>query len=85
MFIASTYWRGSLCISDLRKFDTEDECWDYLEGIHKEKCDNNARECPNDTERYRPRWVSSFHKVYEVFPNKKPRLCKYTRNTFDKD
>ena len=84
MFIGSTYWRGNLCVSDLREFDTEDAAWDYLEGLYKEKYNNHVRECPHEPERYRPRWMANCHRVYEVFPNKKPRLCKYSRKTFDK-
>ena len=68
MFIASTYWRGSINIEKLRSFENEADAVQYVKSF-----DN----CYLMDKGYRT-FVPSFARVYEVFKDKPPRLVKIT-------
>jgi hypothetical protein len=60
MFIASAYWNGAMNVTDLRYFETEVECWEYLKTA--------GHWTPKRSD-------AMFVRVYEVFTDKKPRKC----------
>jgi hypothetical protein len=62
MFLASSYWRGSINIGQMRSFPTEKEAIDYVRGLSD--CQTVAQFAPY------------LARVYEIFPDKPPRLVK---------
>ena len=62
MFIASSYWRGSMNVKQMRQFRSEQDAIGYVA---------NLPDC-----NLKGKFVSSFARVYEVFPDKPPRLIK---------
>lgn len=68
MFIASTYWNKAMCVSDMRTAETEEGAWRHLVELAIER-EGGAVE--KNVE-----FFMRFTRVYEVFPDKPPRLVK---------
>lgn len=68
MFIASTYWNGAMCVSDMRTAETEEGAWRHL--FELAKAQRSADE-ERDLEIFM-QWT----RIYEVFPDKPPRLVR---------
>ena len=68
MFIASTYWNGAMNVSDMRTAETEEGAWRHLIELAKaQRCADNEGALES---------FMRFTRIYEVFPDKPPRLIR---------
>lgn len=81
MFIGSTYWRGNFSRKDLRIFESAEAAWKHFETEKKEEImslfENGHLDHP-----FQIKFIPDNYRVYEVFSDKAPRLCKY-QGTFE--
>ena len=68
MFIASTYWNGAMCVSDMRTAETEEGAWRHLFELAKAQGSADREGSLDSFMRYT--------RIYEVFPDKPPRLVR---------
>lgn len=68
MFIASTYWNGAMCVSEMRTAETEEGAWRHLVELAK------AQDCADEEGELEI--FMRFTRIYEVFPDKPPRLVR---------
>jgi len=68
MFIASTYWNGAMNVADMRTAEHEEDAWNYLLGLAKAQGRDDSEGSMDSFMRYT--------RIYEVFPDKPPRLVR---------